>query len=193
MTVFQETYDPLRYGELHPGGRKRVFPYRFNAQERALKGGIRGVAFAALLGLRSDFRRDAFATGLHAWLLQRKFPQGEISFSCPRLRPLAGNRTIMPNEVGEAELMQIICAYRIFMPFAGTTISSRENARFRDHVLGIAATKISAGVDVGIGGHAGSALGDEQFSIDDGRPVKEIREMILKQGLQPVMSDYVYV
>ncbi|GHV71728.1 thiamine biosynthesis protein ThiH [Spirochaetia bacterium] len=193
VTVFQETYDPLRYGELHPGGRKRVFPYRFNAQERALGGGIRGVAFAALLGLRSDFRRDALATGLHAWFLQRKFPQGEISFSCPRLRPLAGNRTMQHDEVGEAELMQIICAYRIFMPFAGITISSRENARFRDNVLGIAATKISAGVDVGIGGHAGSASGDEQFSIDDNRSVKEIREMILKQGLQPVMSDYVYV
>ena len=79
------------------------------------------------------------------------------------------------------------------MPFAGITISTRENARFRDHVLEIAATKISAGVDVGIGGHTGKPSGDEQFVIDDGRTVGEIREMILARGLQPVMSDYLYV
>jgi 2-iminoacetate synthase len=193
VTVFQETYDPRRYGELHPGGRKRSFPYRFNAQERALRGGLRGAAFGALLGLREDFRRDAFATGLHARLIQRKYPQGEISFSCPRLRPSGGGAVPDFPGPGEAELLQIICAYRIFMPFAGITISTRENARFRDHVLEIAATKISAGVDVGIGGHAGKPRGDEQFVIDDGRTVGEIREMILARGLQPVMSDYLYV
>jgi 2-iminoacetate synthase len=192
VTVFQETYDAERYGELHPGGRKRVFPYRFDAQERALKGGMRGVGFAALLGL-SDFRRDAFATGLHARSLQRKYPHAEISLSCPRLRPIAGNDKIKPRDVGETELLQIICAYRLFLPFANITISSRESARFRDNVVGIAATKISAGVDVGIGGRAGGGKGDEQFEIDDGRSVSEIRGMLLSRGLQPVMSEYVYV
>jgi 2-iminoacetate synthase len=205
VTVFQETYDPVLYAELHPegkpgvpprqdfhGGRKRVFPYRFNAQERALAGGIRGVGFAALLGL-GDFRRDAFAAGIHGRLIQRKFPQAEISFSCPRLRPIVNNSTINPGGVGEAELLQIICAYRLFMPFAGITISTRENARFRDNAVSIAATKISAGVDVGIGGHTGKSRGDEQFEISDGRSVEEIYRMILSRGLQPVMSDYLYV
>jgi 2-iminoacetate synthase len=192
VTVFQETYDPELYAQLHLGGRKRVFPYRFNAQERALAGGMRGVGFAALLGL-GDFRRDAFATGIHGQAIQRKFPQAEISFSCPRLRPIVNNDTINPGGVGEAELLQIMCAYRIFMPFAGITISTRENARFRDNAVSIAATKISAGVDVGIGGHAGESRGDEQFEISDSRSVEEIYRMILSRDLQPVMSDYLYV
>jgi 2-iminoacetate synthase len=192
VTVFQETYDTARYGAMHPGGRKRVFPYRFNAQERALRGGMRGVGFAALLGL-ADFRRDAFATGMHAHLLSRKYPHAEIALSCPRLRPIAGNDNVEPQDVGETELLQIICAYRLFLPFASITISSRENARFRDNIVGIAATKISAGVDVGIGGRTGRAKGGEQFEIDDGRSASEIREMLRARGLQPVLNDYVYV
>lgn len=192
ITVFQETYDPDKYGQLHLGGRKRIFPYRFNAQERALRGGMRGVGFAALLGL-DDFRRDALATGLHAYLLQRKYPQAEIAFSCPRLRPIINNDQINPKDVHERQLLQIICAYRIFLPFASLTISSRESARFRDNVVGLAATKISAGVDVGIGGHSKESKGDEQFLIDDGRTVREICTMLTSRGLQPVASEYIYV
>lgn len=192
VTVFQETYDPDKYGQLHLGGRKRIFPYRFNAQERALRGGMRGVGFAALLGL-DDFRRDALATGLHAYLLQRKYPQAEIAFSCPRLRPIINNDQINPKDVHERQLLQIICAYRIFLPFASLTISSRESARFRDNVVGLAATKISAGVDVGIGGHSRESKGDEQFLIDDGRTVREICTMLTSRGLQPVASEYIYV
>lgn len=192
VTIFQETYDPDKYGQLHLGGRKRIFPYRFNAQERALRGGMRGVGFAALLGL-DDFRRDALATGLHAYLLQRKYPQAEIAFSCPRLRPIINNDQINPKDVHERQLLQIICAYRIFLPFASLTISSRESARFRDNVVGLAATKISASVDVGIGGHSRESKGDEQFLIDDGRTVREICTMLTSRGLQPVASEYIYV
>ena len=153
VTVFQETYNADKYETLHLAGHKRVFPYRLNAQERALKGGMRGVAFAALLGL-DDFRKDAFATGMHAFLLQRKYPHAEISFSCPRLRPIVNNADINPKDVHEKQLLQVMCAYRLFMPFAGMTISTRERAGFRDHVIGMAATKISAGVSTGIGSHA---------------------------------------
>lgn len=192
VTVFQETYNSEKYKTLHLGGRKRIFPYRFNAQERAIMGGIRGVGFAALLGL-DDFRKDAFATGMHAYLLQRKYPHAEIAFSCPRLRPIINNDKINPKDVHEPQLLQIICAYRIFMPFASITISSRECARFRDNIVQIAATKISAGVNVGIGGHTGEEKGDEQFEIDDGRTVDEIYHMIQKNGMQPVMTDYIYV
>ncbi len=192
VTVFQETYNSDKYETLHLAGHKRVFPYRFNAQERAIKGGIRGVGFAALLGL-DDFRKDAFATGYHAYLLQRKYPHAEIAFSCPRLRPIINNDKINPKDVHEPQLLQIICAYRIFMPFANITISSRECARFRDNIIQIAATKISAGVNVGIGAHSGEQKGDEQFEIDDGRSVKEMYDMIKSRGMQPVMSDYIYV
>ena len=192
VTVFQETYNSEKYKTLHLGGRKRIFPYRFNAQERAIMGGIRGVGFAALLGL-DDFRKDALATGMHAYLLQRKYPHAEIAFSCPRLRPIINNDKINPKDVHEPQLLQIICAYRIFMPFASITISSRECARFLDNIVQIAATKISAGVNVGIGGHTGEEKGDEQFEIDDGRTVDEIYHMIQENGMQPVMTDYIYV
>ena len=193
VTVFQETYNSDKYETLHLAGHKRVFPYRLETQERALMGGMRGVGFAALLGL-SDFRKDAFATGIHAYLIQRKYPHAEIAFSCPRLRPIINNDKINPKDVHEPQLLQVICAYRLFMPFASITISTRECQRFRDNIVQIAATKISAGVDVGIGGHSdGDKKGDEQFEISDGRNVKEVYDALCKNGMQPVMSDYIYV
>ena len=194
VTVFQETYDSDKYETLHLAGHKRVFPYRANAQERAIRGGMRGVGFAALLGL-SDFRKDALATGYHAYLLQRKYPHAEIAFSCPRLRPIINNDKINPKDVHETQLLQVITAYRIFMPFASITISTRECERVRNNVIKIAATKISAGVSVGIGEHIenGEHVGDAQFEISDGRNVDEVYQAIIEQGLQPVMSDYIYV
>lgn len=193
VTVFQETYNSDKYETLHLAGHKRIFPYRFNAQERALMGGMRGVAFAALLGL-DDFRKDALGTGMHAYLIQRKYPWAEISISCPRLRPIINNASINPKDVHEKQLLQIMCAYRLFLPFAGMTISTRERAEFRDNVVGLAATKISAGVSTGIGSHSESEdKGDAQFEIADTRGLDEIYESLKKRGIQPVMNDYVYV
>lgn len=194
VTVFQETYNADKYETLHLAGHKRIFPYRLNAQERALKGGMRGVGFAALLGL-DDFRKDAFATGMHAYLLQRKYPHAEIAFSCPRLRPIINNDKINPMDVHEAQLLQVVSAYRLFMPFASITISTRECERVRNNLVNIAATKISAGVSTGIGSHVEEIeeKGDEQFEISDGRSVAEVYDALVSQNLQPVMSDYIYV
>ncbi len=194
VTVFQETYNADKYQTLHLSGHKRIFPYRFYAQERALKGGMRGVGFAALLGL-DDFRKDAFATGYHAYTLQKKYPHAEIAFSCPRLRPIINNDKINAMNVHEKELLQVVCAYRLFMPFANITISTRECARVRDNMVNIAATKISAGVNTGIGEHADdiASKGDGQFEISDERSVYEVYHTLLKNHLQPVMSDYIYV
>ena len=194
VTVFQETYNSDKYETLHLAGHKRIFPYRFNAQERALMGGMRGVGFAALLGL-DDFRKDAFATGMHAYLLQKKYPHGEIAFSCPRLCPIINNDKINPMDVHEAQLLQVVCAYRLFMPFASITISSRECARVRDNLVQIAATKISAGVSTGIGEHGDDVAdrGDEQFEISDGRSVNEVYHALESNHLQPVMAEYIYV
>ena len=156
-------------------------------------GGMRGVGFAALLGL-DDFRKDAFATAYHAYLLQRKYPRAEISISCPRLRPIINNQKINPKDVHEKELLQIVCAYRIFLPFANITISTRENENFRNNIVKIAATKISAGVNTGIGAHSDKCKekGDEQFDIADKRSVVEIFEQLKNENLQPVMNDYIY-
>lgn len=199
VTVFQETYDSVRYEQLHLLGHKRVFPYRFEAQERALMGGMRGIACSALLGL-SNFRKDALASALHVYYLQRKYPHAEVSLSCPRLRPIINNGKINPHDVGESQLCQILCAYRLFLPFAGITVSSRESKQFRDGIVKIAATKISAGVSTGIGDHeskytgkGSSAEGDEQFEINDGRSFKQMYEDMSEEGLQPVLNDYLYV
>lgn len=193
VSVYQETYNTVKYEEVHLRGPKRVFPYRFNSQERALMGGMRGVAFGSLLGL-SDFRKDAYAAGLHAFFIQKKYPWAEISYSLPRLRPYINNADNNPNDVHETQLLQVMLAYRIFMPYAGITISTRERAGFRDNVAGLAATKISAGVKVGIGGHGDNEQkGDEQFEISDPRSVEEVRKALIDKGLQPVFTDYVRV
>ena len=200
VTVFQETYDADKYETLHLFGHKRVWPYRFDAQERALRGGMRGVAFSALLGL-SDFRKDALASALHVYYLQRKYPHAEMSLSCPRLRPIINNDKINPLDVGEKQLCQILCAYRIFLPFVGITVSSRESAEFRNGIVKIAATKVSAGVSTGIGDHESkytgkeddAAKGDEQFEIDDDRSFETMYKDMSGEGLQPVLNDYVYV
>ena len=200
VTVFQESYDIVAYEKLHLMGHKRVWPYRFDAQERALRGGMRGVGFSALLGL-SDFRKDALASALHVYYLQRKYPQAEMSLSCPRLRPIINNEKINPQDVHEKQLCQILCAYRIFMPFVGITVSSRESAAFRNGIVRICATKVSAGVSTGIGDHeskytgrdSGGDQGDEQFEINDGRSLKKMYDDITDEGLQPVLNDYLYV
>ena len=200
VTVFQETYDTDKYETLHLMGHKRVWPYRFDAQERALRGGMRGVAFSALLGL-SDFRKDALASAMHVYYLQRKYPYAEMSLSCPRLRPIINNDKINPLDVHEKQLCQVLCAYRIFLPFVGITVSSRESAEFRNGIVKIAATKVSAGVSTGIGDHeskysgkeSDGAQGDEQFEIDDGRSLDKMYQDITEEGLQPVLNDYLYV
>ncbi|CZE51158.1 thiamine biosynthesis protein ThiH [Campylobacter geochelonis] len=191
VNVYQETYNLEKYKKIHLQGTKRVFPYRFNAQERALMGGMRGVCFAALLGL-DDFRKDAFATGLHAHLISQKYPHAEIGLSCPRLRPIINNSRINPRDVHEKELLQVIMAYRLFMPFASITVSTRERAGFRDNAIKIAATKLSAGVSVGIGGHS-EKTGDDQFEIDDIRSVDEVCKSVKDSGFYPLMSEYIYV
>ena len=200
VTVFQETYDTDKYETLHLMGHKRVWPYRFDAQERALMGGMRGVAFSALLGL-SDFRKDALASALHVYYLQRKYPYAEMALSCPRLRPIINNDKINPLDVHEKQLCQILCAYRIFLPFVGITVSSRESAAFRNGIVKIAATKVSAGVSTGIGDHESKYTGkeqegeqgDEQFEINDNRSLDKMYQDIAGEGLQPVLNDYVYV
>ena len=209
VTVFQETYQIEAYEKLHLLGHKRVWPYRFDAQERALMGGMRGAAFSALLGL-ADYRKDALATALHVYYINRKYPHAELSLSCPRLRPIVNNDKINPKDVGEKELCQVLCAYRIFLPFVGITVSSRESASFRNGITKICATKVSAGVSTGIGDHEEkyeegehsiqkaydmepSQAGDEQFEICDDRSFQTMYSDMEEGGLQPVLNDYIYV
>ncbi|MDL2259775.1 2-iminoacetate synthase ThiH [Deltaproteobacteria bacterium OttesenSCG-928-K17] len=202
ISVYQETYDPALYDAVHLAGPKKNYAWRFGANGRALAAGFRGAAFGALLGL-GDFRRDTLACGLHAGLVSSRFPQAEISFSTPRIRPLPhtgkgldGLVTIQKQEkiesrVGEAELTQVILALRLFMPWAGLSLSTRERAWYRDNLIGLGVTRLSAGVKTGVGGRAGEDKGDEQFQKSDPRDVAEIKLAIEAKGYQPVFNDHV--
>lgn len=199
VTVFQETYDPVKYAEVHLRGNKRSLPYRFYAQERALMGGFRGAGFGALLGLSADFRKDAFATGLHIELTQQKFPEADLAISVPRIRPFVNEeesdaREHITDAVHETQLLQIMCAQRIYHPQISMTISTRERQGFRDAAVDICATKISAGVHTDVGGHTeDETQTDAQFDISDPRSVDEVHQALLEKGLQPVYTDYIHV
>ena len=199
VTVFQETYDPEKYAEVHLRGNKRSLPYRFYAQERALMGGFRGAGFGALLGLADDFRKDAFATGLHIELTQQKFPEADLAISVPRIRPFANEeetdaRDHITDAVHETQLLQIMCAHRIYHPQISMTISTRERQGFRDAAVDICATKISAGVHTDVGGHTQDETQTEaQFDISDPRSVTEVHDALVAKGLQPVYTDYIHV
>lgn len=199
VTVFQETYDPEKYAEVHLRGNKRSLPYRFYAQERALMGGFRGAGFGALLGLADDFRKDAFATGLHIELTQQKFPEADLAISVPRIRPFVNEeesdaREHITDAVHETQLLQIMCAHRIYHPQISMTISTRERQGFRDAAVDICATKISAGVHTDVGGHTeDETQTDAQFDISDPRSVDEVHQALLRRGLQPVYTDYIHV
>ena len=114
---------------------------------------------------------------------------------------IINNDKINPLDVHETQLCQVLCAYRIFLPFVGITVSSRESESFRNGIVKIAATKISAGVSTGIGDHeskytgkeSDSAEGDEQFEISDDRSFDKMYQDMSQEGLQPVLNDYLYV
>lgn len=189
LTIFQEVYNEPVYRMLHPAGPKRDFRYRLEATERAGVAGIRTMGIGALLGL-DDWRTEAFFTGVHAHYLQRRFPEAELSVSLPRLRPHVGNFQPV-SAVSERQLVQIMLAMRLFLPRVGITISTRERQEFRDHLIGLGVTKLSAGVSTAVGGHQvhhDAAVG--QFEIADSRSVAEMRQAIKGLGYQPVLKDW---
>jgi 2-iminoacetate synthase len=188
MTMFQETYTPELYLSLHPAGPKRDYAFRLAAPERAARAGMRALGVGALLGLER-FEMDAFATGLHAWWLQRRFPGVDISVSVPRIRPHEGDFET-PQEVDDRRFVQYITALRCFLPRAGITCSTRENAFMRDHIVPLGVTRISAGVSTAVGGRASAGSADGQFEIADHRSVREVTADMAKIGYQVVIKDW---
>ena len=188
LTMYQETYNEALYARLHPKGPKRDYRFRLDAPQRACRAAMRAVNVGALLGL-DDWRRDAFFTGLHAHYLQDRYPQTEISVSLPRIRPHVGG--FQPAYVVEdRHLVQIMTAMRLFMPRAGIAISTRENARFRDRLVPLGVTRMSAGSCTAVGGHTEGENGTGQFEISDERSVPEMVAMLQHAGWQPVYKDW---
>jgi 2-iminoacetate synthase len=187
LTIYQEIYDESAYRRLHCGGPKEDYHFRLEAPDRAARQGVRGITVGALMGL-GDARREAFFTGLHARYLRKTFPGVEISVSFPRIRPLAGD-FVPPFPVSDAQFVQTLMAARIFLRNAGITLSTRESSHFRDSVLPLGVTKMSAGVSTAVGAHS-SGPSTAQFEIADKRTVGDVKTDLLTMGFQPVMQDW---
>ncbi|KJS14568.1 MAG: thiamine biosynthesis protein ThiH [Peptococcaceae bacterium BRH_c4b] len=188
LTIYQETYDEELYYQLHPAGPKRNYHYRLDAPERCSQAGIRSINFGALLGL-GKWRTDAFFTGLHTNYIQKRHPEVDVAVSLPRIRPQLGGY-VPQYVVSDRNLVQYMLAFRLFMPRAGITISTREQAGFRDNLIKLGVTKMSAGSCTAVGGRTSGDEGTGQFEISDQRSVAEMKNMIYSQGYQPVFKDW---
>ncbi|NJD04029.1 MAG: 2-iminoacetate synthase ThiH [Ruminiclostridium sp.] len=190
LTVYQEIYDRDVYAVMHPAGPKKNYRFRLDTPERGCRGGMRSVGIGALLGL-GDWRTEAFYTALHAYYLTKKYPDVEISVSLPRMRPHAGSFPVQC-PVNDKEFVQIMLAFRLLLPHIGITISTRERADFRDNLIGLGVTRMSAGSVTEVGGYS-NKRGDGQFEVSDERSVEEIRQMLYRKGYQPVFKDWQYI
>jgi len=183
LCVYQEVYNEEIYKEVHIKGPKRDYLYRMNAPERGCQAGMRSVNIGALLGL-DEWRKEAFYAGMHALYLMNRYPSVEIGLSVPRLRPHIGDFE-PKSQVNDQDFMQLLLAYRLFLPHAGLTLSTREQAQLRNRFIRYGITNMSAGVSTKVGGYSQQQDGISQFEISDERSVREIRGYLNKTGYQP--------
>lgn len=191
LTIYQEVYEEDIYNRMHPSGPKSGYRFRLDAPERGAKSGMRSVNIGALLGL-GEWRKEAFFLGLHAKYLQDKFPDAEIGVSIPRVRRQPGGFKA-PYAVSDKNIVQIIVSLRLFLPRIGITVSTRESASFRENLVPLGITKMSAGSTTRVGGRIGTREereGAEQFEILDKRSVEEIERMLESKNYQPVLKDW---
>lgn len=188
LTIYQEVYDAELYPKLHLKGPKSNYLYRLGTPERGAKAGFRAINIGALLGL-GDKRKEAFFTALHAEYLEKEFPGIDISLSTPRMRPAEGG--FQPLEiVTDLDLVQFILAFRLFLPRAGMTVSTREGADLRDKLMHLGITRLSAGSKTTVGGYAEEDETTGQFNIEDNRSIEELCTVIRQKGLLPVFKDW---
>ena len=188
VLVYQETYHEEVYKEYHPKGKKSNFHFRLDTPDRIGRAGIHKIGLGVLLGLE-DWRVDSFFNALHIDHLQKQYWKSKFSVSFPRLRPAEG--IIEPNFIMEdKDLLQLICAYRIWNEDLEISISTRENESFRNHIVSLGATAMSAGSKTNPGGYSVDKESLEQFETSDERSMEEIRMMIRKAGYDPVMKDW---
>jgi len=188
LTVYQETYNQEEYKIVHQSGKKRDFFWRLDAPDRGGKAGFRKLGVGALLGL-DDWRVDGFFTAIHALHLTKSYWKSHIQVSFPRLKKAKGSFS-PKQEVLDSNLVQLLCAIRILLPDATLTISTRESAKFRDNLLPLGVTMMSAGSSTEPGGYSNMGVADNQFDISDTRSSKEISKMLVSKGYEPVWKDW---
>ncbi len=190
LTVFQETYGEELYSRFHLGGKKRDYRWRLETPDRGGEAGFRRIGLGALLGL-GNWRVEGFYMGLHAKYLMRKFWKSQVSISFPRLRPAAGSFQ-PPHPVSDLNFVQLLTALRLFLPDTGFTLSTREPADFRDHLIPLGITSMSAGSKTDPGGytHPQGNGAEAQFEIADHRDPETVAEVIRQKGYEPVWKDW---
>lgn len=189
MTIYQETYDRGLYSKVHRAGRKADYLFRLDAPERAARAGLRTVSIGTLFGL-GEKRREAFLTGMHARYLEENYLDTEIGLSLPRINPAEG--AFQPYDpVDDRTFVQFLMAYRLFMPRAAISVSTREKVEMRDHLMFLGATRLSVGSRTDVGGYTQPAeASTAQFDISDVRGVDETIQAIRDKGFQPVFKDW---
>lgn len=190
LTVFQETYNRELYPRIHLGGKKRDYRWRLETPDRGGEAGFRRLGLGALLGL-DNWRVEGFFLGLHSGYLMRKFWKSQVSISFPRLRPAAG--AFEPRfPVSDREFVHLLTALRIFLPDVGFTLSTRESADFRDNLIPLGVTSMSAGSKTDPGGytHPQEKGAEAQFEIADHRSPEEVAGVIRTKGYEPVWKDW---
>lgn len=188
VLVYQETYHEEVYKRYHPKGKKSNFAFRLDTPDRIGQAGLHKIGLGVLLGLE-DWRVDSFFNALHIDYLQKTYWQTKYSVSFPRLRPAEG--IIEPNFIMEdRDLLQLICAYRIWNADLEISISTRENEKFRNHIISLGATTMSAASKTNPGGYVVDPQSLEQFETSDERSMDEVRKVIYQAGYEPVMKDW---
>lgn len=188
VLVYQETYHQEIYKKYHPKGKKSNFDFRLETPDRIGKAGIHKIGLGVLLGLE-DWRTDSFFNALHLDYLQKTYWQTKYSVSFPRLRPAEG--IIEPNFImDDKDLAQLICAYRLWNEDLEISISTRENEKFRNNIIPLGTTSMSAGSKTNPGGYVVDPQSLEQFEISDERSATEIAQVITQKGYDPVWKDW---
>ncbi len=188
VLVYQETYHRDEYKKHHPKGRKSNFDYRLDTPDRLGRAGIHKIGIGALFGLE-DWRADSFFTALHLKYLQRTYWKTKYSISFPRLRPHSGG--LQPKvEMTDADLVQLICAFRLFDEDVELSMSTRESEVFRNNIVTLGATSISAASKTNPGGYSVEPQSLEQFEISDERSTEDFVAMLKSKGLEVVWKDW---
>ena len=188
VLVYQETYDPAVYPKHHLKGPKSDMAYRLETPDRLGRAGVKKIGLGALYGL-SDWRAEAWFTGLHLGYLEKHFWRTRYSLSFPRLRPHeGGDIAVTPFE--ERDLVQAACAFRLFSPEVELSLSTRESPHFRNHAYQLGFTSMSAGSKTNPGGYANAEESLEQFAISDERSPEDVAAFLRENGYEPVWKDW---
>lgn len=218
LVVYQETYDREVYARMHTAGPKRDFDWRLETPERAYEAGFRRLGIGALYGL-GDWRMEAISVAAQAAYLLKNCWKAQVTISLPRLRPCAGEFEPL-TRMSDRELVQLVCAFRLFLPDVGLVLSTREPAKLRDGLIPLGITMISAGSHTEPGGYTGAgkdrihrtekgrivelAAGASewasspaqatnatgQFEIADERSAREMSDLLKRLGYEPVWKDW---